>query len=247
MKALGLLASVLLTLACPESLGARFDAAFDTEETKPGGLVVLELTQTGDVPEKVEWSVPRHAMLRLVAREEIPVRKNEDDLYVSGERWVLQAVRSGKVDLKGVAVRTEDGKDSRSVALQDVSLVVLPFPIAATSNEPEAWPDEESESTVPRWAIIVGLVGLVLAVGFWWLKKRPEGSGVDEVASAASEVDFVSKVRRGEVTRSELQGYLLRHGESCSPSLRQALEKAAYARSLDVESLLGQLDKEVAR
>jgi len=226
---------------------AEFEARCEASEVRPGGLLELELRRTGDAPGKVGWHVPGHSMLQRVAVEEIPIQRLESGRYLSGERWILQAIRSGPIEWIGLEAHYEEEGELVRVPLNPVLLEVRSFSKEALSDEPAPWQESTQDGGRMWWpalvmAVVVGFVTLTMVAR----KKDPEeGGGSSE---AEDPFDWLArKLVEGQLSREELQGFIHQHGSQCSEAFRATMEKAAYAREPDVASLLGKLREEVRR
>lgn len=234
-------------LFLPLVSGTQFEATAEPVSLKPGGLVTLELKRRGALPGKVEWVVPHDALLRRVALEELPVRLLDDGRYESGQRWVLQAVRSGDVALKGMEARFAEGGVENVVSLNELSLSVEPLSEAATHDEPEPWPDSGgSRAGGGLWWPSV-LVAVLVALATLIMVARSKESGAEERSpQGVSPFEVLRRRLEGQsMTRGDLQHFLIHHGAECSPAFRTSLEAAAYSNRPDEALLLEALKKEV--
>ena len=213
---------------------------------RPGDVVELQAEMRRAEYAEFELHVPAHAQLHFVAHTREPVRYVEG-VYVQSVLLLLQPMNAGEFELNRITAILEQGGVSTEVALPSVQFTVTSYAAEDTSKTPAVLTGDSfitPKRTVFVLVVIVVLVVLSLVV---WILLRKQKPAFVELAETLSLSDLVDALEAGEPAEDLIERSLGDAALSMSPSLREALETAAYANRIDVAGLLRALKEEVER
>lgn len=215
----------------------------------PGDLVEFEVLLRSEAFERFELEEPRSASLLFVAKQEFPVRLNEDSGYESKWTLVYQVVRSGEIAMEGGSLLNARGE--ATVAIEPMTFLALGFGGEQDHDGVERFGDAESGlNGANRGLVLTGLLVVMAIVGFylvWQQNRRKGGEDVSPELLAHQEIEELrTALTRESVAQSRMEHFLDRYGDRFSDRLRFEIRRYLYSENKDGTALARMIGEELA-
>lgn len=249
MCSLRLIGALSLFAASLGLANAEFSAQLIPRTVEPGDMFELRVERESADFATFSLHVPRNEHLHLVATESVPVAY-ENGLYWQRESWFLQADASGDYSIENATVQMSSGGEEIEKALPTLSLAVMAYSSADSTNDPMAYPLTVTEE--PSLAkLLVGL-SLLLLVGialyFLWRRRLSNREETSEETVALSRLETVLlSLKAGRLEAGLLEELLHSEGNEWSVELRAETENILYAKGGDERQLRVCLEREMSR
>ena len=212
----------------------------------PGDVVELHARMTRPDFYELEIKLPETNGLHLVA-DQLRAVEYDNGIYTQQATWVMQPTRAGVIELKGVKAILKNGERVTEIELPTLALNVKGYGTIIDTSTPEPLPPVvPQEKDDSRKMIAIGITAFVLLVLL--IVFRPKSGIPAPVQTAEPTLDGVRVAMEfGPIPTAMIEQLLANQAVSLPGTVRTALERAVYGRTVDHHTLLQLLREEAAR